>query len=371
MFIVDNSAPDYSNIIESPTDPATYSPGQTYTLNITWTDESIDDVWLVFDGVTYDVIQNGNVYSWSTSNLVVNSYDYTWYANDTIGNENNTGTLSYIVSQASSTLTLTSSPSWTETYGTQTTVNCSADNSEITPQLFRDGVQMSIPDINTLTATTYDYICNASATQNYSAPTQQQNTLTINNITSTCTLSFDKVSPQTYGTQINASCGCTNQETNAVLYRNGMDVTSAENNQLVTLGVDTYNYVCNVSATQNYTSAQDTDSFTINKASTATNLYLNGGQNNKSITYGIQSNATAITNNLSVTLYRDGQVVSNPEIATLGAGTYNYTAINSGDENYTGSSVTWFLIVNKAASSVNLLLDGSDSNITIEVGSTV
>jgi len=183
-------------------------------------------------------------------------------------------------------MTLIASPSFNETYGTTTNISCSADNTEVTPRLYRNGTEVSLPDIQMLRAADYAYVCNATASQNYTA-------------------------------------------------------------------------------------GSDTNTLTINKASTTTTLYLDGSQANKSITFGATSNATATTSVGSLTLYRDGQTVSNPEITALGVATYNYTAVNLGNENFTASSATWFLTVNKAASAVNLLLDGTDGNITVEVGSTV
>ncbi len=90
---------------------------------------------------------------------------------------------------------------------------------------------------------------------------------------STCSLTFDKTSPQTYPTQINASCSCTNPEANPKLYRNGTDVTN-ESNQLVTLPAGTWYYVCNVTETQNYTSASNSSTFIIEKADPSPYLHL-------------------------------------------------------------------------------------------------
>ncbi|MCX8159245.1 MAG: Ig-like domain-containing protein, partial [Candidatus Pacearchaeota archaeon] len=189
--------------------------------------------------------------------------------------------------------------------------------------------------------------------------------VTIDKAISRCYLSFDKTSPQNYGNVINASCYCTNQEASAKLYRNGIDVTSSENNKFVLLGAGNYNYVCNVSATQNYTNASNSSLFVINKAPTTTNLFINGNANNLTISYGTLTNVTAITDVGIVTLYRDGNIVNNPEIRVLSAGIYNYSAINLGNENYSSSNKTLFLTVNKAI--VNLAITILPSN-SVDVG---
>jgi hypothetical protein len=90
------------------------------------------------------------------------------------------GVMNYVVNPALTILNLTSLPGWNETEGTQTNVSCSADNLEVIPLLYRNGTPVSNPDVQTLVPGSYDYLCNATASQNYSAPLEQQNTLTIN-----------------------------------------------------------------------------------------------------------------------------------------------------------------------------------------------
>ena len=121
---------------------------------------------------------------------------------------------------------------------------------------------------------------------------------TINRATSTCNLTFNLVSPITYGEQLNASCLCSNTESSATLYRNNTNVTS-QNNNLVTLTAGNYNYTCNVSSSQNYTSASNSSSFIINRASPNLKLYLNGSQNNRTYHVPAVINATATKNTSS------------------------------------------------------------------------
>ncbi|MFC1742301.1 hypothetical protein ACFL3V_07235, partial [Nanoarchaeota archaeon] len=477
------------------------------------------------------LLRNGSDITSENNTLVslpAGDYGYVCNASESQNYSYVENTTAYTINKATTTLNLTASPSWSETYGTQTVINCTADNSEVTPALFRNSTPVSIPDTQTLAANTYGYVCNASATQNYTGDSES-NTLTIakastttqlylngsqdnmtitygvetnasattsagsltiyrnsspvsnpeittlsagfyqytatnpgdenytgsseswyltvSKVTSTCSLVFDKSSPQAYSTQLNASCSCTNAEASATLWRNSTDVTSSENNNLITLPAGNWNYICNVSATQNYTGTSDASGFNITKgsttlnltsspswsetygtqttinctadnsevtprlyrdgteysitdtntfaagnygyvcnatatqnytgdsesntlqiakASTTTTLYLNGSQDNLTITYGVATNASATTDTGSVTIYRDATPVSNPEIDTLGAGFYNYTAINPGNENYTASSATWFLTINTAPDNVDLYLNGNlNQNITI------
>jgi VCBS repeat-containing protein len=90
-----------------------------------------------------------------------------------------------------------------------------------------------------------------------------------------------RFSPQIYGTALNVSCLDSNPEANPKLFRGTTDVSS-ENGQNIILAAGTYNYKCNVSQTQNYTSAEDLDSFVISKASQTAELSIN----ESSINYG-------------------------------------------------------------------------------------
>jgi hypothetical protein len=152
------------------------------------------------------------------------------------------------------------------------------------------------------------------------------------NSISTCSLTFDPASGQTWPVSVNASCSCTNPEASAVLYRNGTNVTS-ENNQFVSLAAGSYGYVCNV---------------VVNKFITAVNLSLNGAEDNLTVTYPAPVTAVYSTNVLTATLYRNGTNVSdeNNTPVVLAAGYYNYTVINPGNENYSSSSKTFFATVN-------------------------
>src|SRR3990172_9371065 len=89
----DAESPQFSTLTETPSDPATYSFGTTYEFNSTWTDgTAVDDVIIEFDGVNTTVAlasgtaQNG-VYRF-TASLAAGTYNYYWWANDTLNNVN-------------------------------------------------------------------------------------------------------------------------------------------------------------------------------------------------------------------------------------------------------------------------------------------
>lgn len=100
-------APRYFNETNSPDN--TYAPGKTYWFNISWTDNTaIDKVIFEWNG-TNDTVLNStqdNFYSINRTDLLAGNYTYRWIANDTSGNQNYTASLSYTVTQSTTSVRL-------------------------------------------------------------------------------------------------------------------------------------------------------------------------------------------------------------------------------------------------------------------------
>jgi hypothetical protein len=360
-----------------PTSPAVYSPTATYQFNITWTDDAgISSVWFEhnFTGSATNYTRTGNVSSESFYNygpIAAGNYYWKSHANDTANQWTASDAFDYVVQQAASSLSLNITPSTTVSYGAPTTANCTSSTPQIFQQLYRNSSLLAQTyETATLAAGSYNYSCNATATQNYTAPQENSSILTITQAITTCSLLFDPaVSPQTYGTQLNASCSCANPETGgeAKLWRDGQDVTGS-NNQFVLLAASAipYNYSCNATATQNYTYAVNSSLYTISKAdpSQYLNLTLNGNEANFTIAYGTQSNATgrsmlANSQDLVLNLSRNNANVGNgsyvSDLNILAAGEYYYVYNTTGGANYSaGSSAVRLLNVTKLGSSLTL-----------------
>ena len=108
-------------------------------------------------------------------------------------------------------------------------------------------------------------------------------------------------------------------------------------------------------------------SYNITKATGQVNLSLNGAEDNLTITYPQESNITASTPYGTVTIYRDGTVITgeNGLNVTRGGGYYNITAISSGNQNYSSVSKTFWLNITRANNPVSLLLNGQPDNLSI------
>jgi len=183
-----NQPPTLSYVWESPTDPATYSPGATYRFNITACDINgavdISTVLFEWNGganltVTNYVAHNSTCRNYTTTktDLAAGTYNYKWYVNDT---QNKWASLSdnYTVNQSTNPIDIYLTNS-TGTYknqnitviiGQQTTVNVTAvyPNSG-TVALYEDGNPVSNPRTTTLPLGEHSYKGNISGNTNYTA----------------------------------------------------------------------------------------------------------------------------------------------------------------------------------------------------------
>jgi hypothetical protein len=112
---IDNP-PKWFNNINSIQSGSQYSPNQTYQFNITWTDGSLDTVFFESNytlnasnpgsllNYSYPTVFNYSGIFWiNLTDLPAQTFVYRWIANDTSGNSNTTGNLTYTIAKNSST----------------------------------------------------------------------------------------------------------------------------------------------------------------------------------------------------------------------------------------------------------------------------
>jgi hypothetical protein len=301
------------------------------------------------------VILGSGVFSKTFSSLSAGAYNYSWWANDTSNLQNSTYPtyiLNFTVTQAANPVTLTLggfSADRTITYGTTSNAVASAIG---TVYLYRNNALVNQgvnPSENIVLANgTYVYFANSTGNENYSANlTGMTFSLFINKNSSSCALTVSSV---TYPAPVTASCSCNNPESSYKLFRNNADVTLTENNQPIILGATNYNYTCNVTSTQNYTNASQSQSITVSRGNppSSMHLFLNGIEDNSSNTVGETSNITAYStlgqgsSDLTYKLYNNSILVmaGNPAISmpVLPVGSYNYIYNTSGGTNWTSGT---------------------------------
>ena len=258
------------------------------------------------------------------------------------------------------------------------TAYCSCNSGEANATMWRDGIdvtnEIGIPVTLAANPNGYLYVCNVTETENY-ASASNQSVYVINKAETTLSLDAVPSWQITYGESVNISCQANNDEVLLNLYINGSNVASGYDLiydfiNAYELAAGSYEVSCVATESQNYTSASVSNTLTINKAQTQLSLIALPSWN---VVYGTKTNVSCYANHnqAPVFLYRNNQLVQNPDIAILAAGNYMYTCNISESQNYTAASISNLLSVNKANSQVNLLLNGIDGDIDVNISDLV
>lgn len=145
-------------------------------------------------------------------------------------------------------------------------------SNDSTTYLYRN--ESNVGNFTTTLAAGY-YVLKANSTNNATGVSYYAN---VSKGSNSCTLSINESTPITYSTVHKASCSCANGFPS--LYRNGTNVTAAENNTGVLFGAAAYVYVCNTTGTANYSAATDSDTFVIDQADIGFSYWINGAASN-------------------------------------------------------------------------------------------
>ncbi len=198
----------------------------------------------------------------------------------------------------------------------------------------------------------------------------------ISQLSSTCTLSFNKASPQDYGTSVTPQCVVSYYDsTNGKLWRNDTDVTATENATSIEYGAAAYAFVCNRTNSENVTSCTDSSTYTINAIAPTLTLTLDESSTaSQTRTYPNQTNyqASEINSGDSDCTYKkaqNGTIITNGELDLTGTQAYNFTYNVSGCTNYTFKEEEIILTMNQNSSTSDyiwLTIDdaASDKSIT-------
>jgi hypothetical protein len=277
---------------------------------------------------------------------------------------NSTGVTYYVnLSKATPVLTMLANggtSNLTVTYPQQ--INVSAYSSiSLSIGLDRDNVNASGENGKnvSLSAGSYIYRANITGNANYSNVPYKYMNITINKASQTAILNINESSPIIYGKYINVTC-------NGELYRDSSNVTT-EKGISILLGGGSYLYSCQLYSSQNYSYDDDNSTFVVNRATGQITLKLNGVENNLTIGWGNQTNASSISSSgQTVTLYRDSvnKTSENSLNLSLSAGYYNYTAIASLNQNYSESTITRWLNITKVGSLVYAYINNSRANFS-------
>ncbi|MEK6933437.1 MAG: hypothetical protein AABW75_01010 [Nanoarchaeota archaeon] len=386
-FSIDSTPPSWSNIQSG--NPAVYSENVLSSFNVSWSDSnSVSRVWFEsnFSGSdrNYSMyLIASNKYGFNTS-IGAGTFYWISYANDSFGNLNSSSTQIINVTKTGSAVDIyingNKNQNLSIAYGTQINVTIIGFNGSAS--LYKNGELIAGGnEINVLGAGIYNYTAIILESENVSGSSRTL-FLNVTRASPTLNLVIDG-SPAnkttTYGTGTNTTGFNGNiggGDLTYNLFRNNLSLGSGETvSDIGVLGVGIYVYVFNTSGGQNYSAASVSRNLTINKAIPQLNLYINGNEGNQSQVYGNTSNITAIISdsNLIIELKKNGIVVANnsdllSEILILAVGLYNYSAVFSGNQNYSAVNKTFLLNITKATPELNLLINGFDSDISVSAG---
>ena len=340
-----------------------YPPNNTNTtnknidLNYTISDTNTPECWWSNDSgannktLTCGTNITGQTWDEGSNTVIV-------YANDSAGNENSSS-VTFTVDTIPPYFTNGTPSAQTITYGTALNYDINAtdsgvglDSFTVNNTGFKIDQTSGLLENNTVLGVD-EYYLNITINDTVNNLNSTVMLFNITKATGQTSLIFDEISPQDYGTTINASCSVISGEGNIVLYRNGDDVTAAENGQDIILGVTTHNYECNLTATQNYTSSTNQSIFTIDQATGQINGTINRTQGNFTVVNGtanqnIYINATNITGYGTGKIYVNGTLYNSGtlplyNVTNLSIGFYNITFEYDGNTNYTSDSDVWWV----------------------------
>lgn len=294
------------------------------------------------------VVLAAGTYNYSCS--VAQSQNYTAAQNQSF----------YTINRATPALAIASQPGTSFTYGVQSNVSCSANTNQVSPQFFLNGTAIASPHVTTLAAGSYNYTCNSSQTQNYTAHSVEQ-IITVSKATPSVTLQLSPSSslitsspPTNYYLETwGAQCSVTPSSLPVQLLINSTVVTTPYND---VLAAGTYNFTCRAAETQNYTSGQFEQLIVVEKLTPVLNLTLNGNAGDIST---IENTNVTVWTNLSIpeslVLTRNGIIINSGipplenETNYTTAGTYVFNSSFAGNQNYSATSRSRILTVNSPA----------------------
>lgn len=180
----------------------------------------------------------------------------------------------YTINPATTSITSFTATPVPATVGNETNVSCSASNGEVILGIYVNGTLVqsgtgSIEYLANLSAGSYEFICNTSGNENYTGAAGTPIYYTVNQITTTLTLTATPGWTVTPGTTTNVSCDASNGVVLISLYRDGVPIDSDYGHveEVAALALGSYVYVCNTTGAENYTSATSTNTLNVRRPS--------------------------------------------------------------------------------------------------------
>jgi hypothetical protein len=375
VTVQDMSAPDFKANSTSPSAPK-YGPAKNYTFNATCKD-NVAMAWVKFEWNGTDNYtniggpvenQSSDRYGITLTDLLTGNYTWKWFARDTSNNESATGLGVYNITKAGNPVVIyfngNAVSSYTINQGND--INVTATGRGVA--LFQDGTLTQYnPYIVRLPIGSYAFKANATGDANYSA-NETGVTWTLRVIAPPPSYSVSTTIPTTWYLNAFALFNVTWSDLNdanafsVALIRLNHTGTATNYTMTRITGTNKSTYALNITQPMVLSwrvfannSAGSWNATTLTESTIAKitpNLTLSVVPD-WDVLRGVQTSVACASPDITVTLYRNGVSVSNPDIQTLATGYYVYVCNNTATTNYSTYSVTKMLRVLSYAADVS------------------
>jgi len=404
-YTQDNSPPRWSANFSYPASPANYSKNGNYSFNITWADDvAVDEVLFEWNGTANysrrlgNLSACGSVFAANLTDLAAGNYSYRWLANDTSGKWNASAVWNYSIARAAPNVSVfLNGSAGNLTIASGDFVNITVISSgESNVSLYNNSslVNNTLPPIYNI----INYTGFAGMIFNITAFHNETQNFTSQNITSfiiidgtppvfsdnktypnssapyglTCQFNitiFDETNISSVILEWNDTASIANYTVSTFSGSGSRNSTREYYYSLSNLSVGNHTYRWLANDSMNNTNSSQNFSYSIIRAASLSRLFLNGTENNRTYIFGEFANITALLNITGKNITVFANFSGSPEIiagnntssvfnvtntSNLNASSvYNITSAFSGDENYTASSVTYYLGLCPAACSAS------------------
>lgn len=387
VTVDDLSPPKWSANSTSPSSPAAYVLNRSYIFNITWVDNVyLDHVSFEWNSTTNytntssPAIQSlgSGKYSITLTDLTQDNYTYKWYANDSLnGAENSTDTFGFNVTRANNPINTYFNGNLNQglTINDGETINITVIGAGVT--IYKNGTNITdqftiksylILEYNDILPRGYhEFKFNSTGSRNYTANTTGA-TYSLNVVYPPPKYSISTSIPSTWARNSFALFNITWTDDNdangfskAFIQLNHSGTATNYTMSRIT-GTTRSTYELNLSrpmaltwrayANNSYNSWNVTNltTVTISKITPTLSLTADPAWN---VLRGSRTSIHCTSNQVSVNLYRDAALVSNPDIQTLGTGAYVYVCNNTASTNYSSARAAKILNVLRYAADIS------------------
>ena len=284
--------------------------------------------------------------------------------------------LTFEVTRTIPVLRINAKPGTTVASGTTTQVECFVPitsgwiGSQVTPRLMRAGRVVSNPERTVLSAGSHDYSCTSAETQNFTAATAAPLTIivTADSVTPTATTvtinGIDADQTTNYGDGATLAASTTGSSVS--LYLDGRAIP---NPSLLGLAAGRFNVSAFTRADVAHSSSSAMHWLNVNRATPMLSISI---APTSTVVPGTETRVqcTASASEITPRLTRDGALVSNPDVATLASGSYNYACTSIQTQNYTAATAApATLIVDSRLPTITMVtINGFNSDRVIDYG---